>query len=143
MRVMKLTLWLLLPLAAILSLNTVAHTIGAAGAGAQALEVFGDAYVSVMSAILTILILIFSEIIPKTLGAVYWKALAPMVARLLPPLIWITYPLVLLSQGFARLVSKKEKGPTLNREEFSALAQALVKEGIFDEKESTVLTNRT
>lgn len=129
------------PLAAILSLNTVAHTIGAAGAGAQALEVFGETYVSVMSAVLTLLILIFSEIIPKTLGAVYWRGLAPTVAAMLPPLIILTYPLVLLSQGFARLISSKKKGPTLDREEFSALAQTLAKEGVFDEKESSVLMN--
>lgn len=129
------------PLAAILSLNTVAHTIGAAGAGAQAQVVFGDRFVSLMSAILTLLILIVSEIIPKTLGAVYWKSLAPSVARCLPPLIVVTYPLVVLSQAFARLISKKKKGPTLDRDEFSALAHTLAKEGLFDEKEASVLRN--
>ena len=61
------------PLAAILSLNTVAHTVGAAGAGAQAAYVFGDAAITVFSAVLTFLILVLSEIIPKTLGATYWR----------------------------------------------------------------------
>lgn len=129
------------PLAAILSLNTVAHTIGAAGAGAQAMEVFGQQWVSVMSAILTLLILIVSEIIPKTLGAVYWRSLAPGVAYVLPLLIWVTYPLVLMSQWFSSLIAPKKKGPSLNREEFSALAQLLVKQGIFADEESSVLTN--
>ncbi|PWG73775.1 hemolysin, partial [Enterococcus hirae] len=71
------------PLAAILSLNTIAHTVGAAGVGAQAVSQFGDAYVGVISAILTLLILVLSEIIPKTLGAVYWRRLTPIVVRLL------------------------------------------------------------
>ena len=72
------------PLAAILSLNTVAHTIGAAGAGAQAAAVFGSASLGVFSALLTLGILVLSEIIPKTLGAVYGRVLAPLVSRVLP-----------------------------------------------------------
>ena len=76
------------PLAAILTLNTIAHTLGAAGAGAQATSVFGEVYLGVISAILTLLILIFSEIIPKTLGATYWRQLAPITALLLQKLIW-------------------------------------------------------
>ena len=83
-------------LAAILTLNTIAHTVGAAGAGAQAAEVFGNAYVGVASGILTLLILVFSEIIPKTLGAHYWKQLAPATAYALRGLIWILYPFVKL-----------------------------------------------
>ena len=63
------------PLSAILALNTVAHTIGAAGVGAEATNLFGDSYLGVVSALLTILILFFSEIIPKTVGAIYWKGL--------------------------------------------------------------------
>jgi Mg2+/Co2+ transporter CorB len=77
------------PLAAILTLNTVAHTVGAAGAGAQAALVFGDAWVGVFSAVLTFLILVVSEIIPKTLGASYWRRIAPPVARMLPALVWM------------------------------------------------------
>ena len=75
-------------LAAILTLNTIAHTMGAAGAGAQAASVFGDAYLGVISAVLTLLILVFSEIIPKTLGATYWRALAPVTAYFLKYLIY-------------------------------------------------------
>lgn len=129
------------PLASILSLNTVAHTIGAAGAGAQAQATFGETWLTVFSAVLTLLILIVSEIIPKTLGAVYWKSLTPSVAYTLPWLITLTYPLVTMSQWFSKLVATKEKGPTLDREEFSALAQLLVNEGVFDSGESSVLTS--
>ena len=68
------------PLAAILTLNTIAHTTGAVGAGAQAAVVFGSAYVGIASAILTLLILILSEIIPKTIGANYWRELAAVTA---------------------------------------------------------------
>ena len=68
------------PLSAILTLNTIAHTMGAAGAGAQAASVFGEAYLGVISAVLTLLILVFSEIIPKTVGATYWRGLAPVTA---------------------------------------------------------------
>ncbi|MEW8195110.1 MAG: DUF21 domain-containing protein, partial [Candidatus Thiodiazotropha sp.] len=85
------------PLAAILTLNTTAHTIGAAGAGAQAAAVFGSGYVGVASAVLTFMILVFSEIIPKTLGANYWRQLAPATAYTLRFLIWILYPFVVMS----------------------------------------------
>jgi len=86
------------PLAAILSLNTVAHTVGAAGAGAQAAIVFGETSLAIFSAVLTLLILVLSEIIPKTIGATFWKSLTPMIAIMLPPLIWAMWPLVKLSQ---------------------------------------------
>jgi CBS domain containing-hemolysin-like protein len=75
------------PLSAILTLNTIAHTMGAAGAGAQAASVFGEAYLGVISAVLTLLILVFSEIIPKTVGATYWRGLAPVTAYFLKYLI--------------------------------------------------------
>ena len=71
------------PLSALLSLNTIAHTIGAAGVGAQSQVVFGNGYLTATSIVLTLLILVISEIIPKTLGANYWKQLAPSAALLL------------------------------------------------------------
>ena len=129
------------PLAAILSLNTVAHTIGAAGAGAQAAAYFGSGAVGVFSAVLTLGILILSEIIPKTLGAVYWRGLAPLVSRALTPLIWITYPLVLLSQGLTKILARGKKEGSVSREEIAALAQIGHEEGIFDKAESKTLTS--
>ncbi len=129
------------PLSAILSLNTIAHTVGAAGVGAQAQLVFGDAWITVVSAVLTFLILIFSEIIPKTIGATYWRQLGPIVSKILPPLILSMYPLVVLSQALAKLLARGEELPTVSREEFSALADLVAAEGVFDAKEALVLKN--
>ncbi|MFK8025558.1 MAG: hemolysin family protein [Ilumatobacter sp.] len=124
------------PLAAILTLNTVAHTIGAAGAGAEAAAYFGSGAIGIFSALLTLGILVLSEIIPKTLGAVYWRGLAPLVARLLKPLIYLLYPLVLMSQWFAKLLTRGEKKGDVSREELAALADIGAEEGVFDEQEA-------
>lgn len=129
------------PLSAILSLNTIAHTVGAAGVGAQAQVVFGNAYVSITSAILTFVILVFSEIIPKTLGANYWKELSGVAAQTIRLLIFITYPLVLLSKGITRWLSSSDNSQTLSREEFSVMADIGVEEGVFEEGESTIFKN--
>lgn len=129
------------PLAAILSLNTIAHTIGAAGAGAQAVRIFGDAYMAVISAVLTLAILVLSEIIPKTLGALYWRTLAPTIARALVPTIWIMYPFVKLSQGLTRLLSRGKREATVSREEMTALADLGHREGVFEADESRILKN--
>ncbi len=129
------------PLAAILTLNTVAHTIGAAGAGAQAAEVFGRTSVGIASAILTLLILVFSEIIPKTLGAHYWRQLAPATAYCLRFLIVALYPFVKLTEFLTRTLTE---GPTLrgiNRQELVALAQLGGKEGTLALKESKIMQN--
>lgn len=129
------------PLAAILTLNTIAHTVGAAGAGAQAAAVFGNAYLGVTSAVLTLLILVFSEIIPKTLGAYYWKQLAPLTAYFLKALVWFLYPFVWFS-GF--LTRRLTHGPTLtgfSRNEFKAMADIGAQEGRLARQESTILKN--
>lgn len=130
------------PLAAILTLNTIAHTVGATGAGAQATVVFGSAYIGVFSAVLTLLILIFSEIIPKTLGAHYWRALAPITAHLLRYLIVGLYPLIKVSELITRCITRT--GPHysgFNRSEFSAMADLSSEEGHLDERESEILKN--
>jgi len=129
------------PLAAILSLNTVAHTVGAAGVGAQASIIFGDAYFGLVSAVLTFLILIFSEIIPKTIGARYWRNLAKMTAHIIRWMIWLTYPLVWLSGLVSNLFSKGGKVQTTSREEISALTSIGATEGIFNENEYRIIQN--
>ena len=126
------------PLSAILTLNTIAHTIGAAGVGAQALVVFGDVYVSLVSIVLTLLILILSEIIPKTMGATFWKSLAIASARTINLLIIATYPFVKLSELITTLINPASKEPSLSREEFSAMADQGLQEGIFEEEESNI-----
>ncbi len=129
------------PLSAILSLNTIAHTVGAAGVGAQASYVFGDAYFGIVSAILTILILIFTEIIPKTIGARYWRQLAFSAGQLIRATIFITYPLVVVSAFITRLISKGSNEQTTSLEEFSALAHIGTEEGILVEKENKIIQN--
>ncbi len=129
------------PLAAILTLNTFAHTIGAAGVGAQAQRLWGNEYLSLVSALLTIAILIFSEIIPKTLGAIYWKPLAPISGRLIRGLIILLYPFVLVSQAITRLFRKSEGESVFSRRDFSAISRIGEKEGIIQRDESRIIQN--
>jgi len=129
------------PLAAILSLNTIANTAGATAAGGQAAIVFGSAYVGVFSGFLTLGILVCSEIIPKTLGAVYWRTLTPVVVRVLLGTIILMWPLVKLSQGLTQLLSSGEDETAFSREEFTAMAELGEEEGVFEEKESRILRN--
>ncbi len=129
------------PLSAILSLNTVAHTIGAAGVGAQAVKVFGEAYFGIASAILTILILILTEIIPKTIGARYWKNLTRAAYFTIKSMIFITYPLVVLSSVITKVFSKQKNEQTTSREEIAALASIGMDEGLFSDKENKIIQN--
>ncbi|MAM70828.1 MAG: hemolysin [Gammaproteobacteria bacterium] len=129
------------PLAAILTLNTIAHTVGAAGAGAQAAAVFGSNSVGLASAILTLLILVFSEIIPKTLGANYWRHLSGLTAHSLKVLVWILYPFVWMSEKFTRNMSQHDEPEGFSREEFAAMAELGEKEGQLQQKESQILRN--
>lgn len=129
------------PLSAILSLNTVAHTIGAAGVGAQATLIFGEAYFGVVSAVLTLLILIVSEIIPKTIGARYWRGLAKISAHTIRVMIWITYPLVWMSGLITRIFSKDHAANSTSREEISAMTSLGAAEGIFEDSEYRIIQN--
>lgn len=129
------------PLSAILSLNTVAHTFGAAGVGAQAQVIFGQAWLTLASAIVTLLILVFSEIIPKTLGATHAKPLAGFTASACIVLIYLTWPLVQLSKQITRWLAHDKSAPTVSREEFRVLAQAGSREGVFEEEESNIFLN--
>ncbi len=112
------------PLAAILSLNTIAHTVGATGAGAQAAVVFDDAGVGIFSAVLTFGILVLSEIIPKTLGATYWRGLAPFAVRVLPWMIIIRLPLVWMSQAITKMLTVGQRHAEVSRQEITALTIA-------------------
>ncbi len=129
------------PLAAILTLNTFAHTIGAAGAGAQAAIVFGSAWVGAASAVLTLLILVFSEIIPKTLGAVYWRQLAGFTARSLKILVWILSPFVWFSEKITSGIATNEGPEGFSRAEFVAMAELGEQEGQLNQHESRILRN--
>ena len=107
------------PLAAILSLNTIANTIGAAGVGRQATILFGSEWFGLVSAIMTVLILVFSEIIPKSIGTSHWKGML-WLAAVMNALIYLLYPVVWLVQLLSRAVSSDEPDTTISREEVSA-----------------------
>ena len=127
------------PLSAILTLNTIAHTMGAAGAGAQAAAVFGDAYLGVISAVLTMLILVFSEIIPKTLGATFWRQLAPSTAHFLKYLIIVLYPFVKMSEKLTSGFTEESPLKGLSRSELLAMAELSGQEGQLAKQESRFL----
>ena len=129
------------PLSAILSLNTVAPTIGAAGVGAQAVKVFGETYFGVVAAVLTLLILIFTEIIPKTVGANNWRRLAPFTTHTIQVMVIIAYPLVWLTSLVSKLISSNKSELSTSPEEISALAGIGAEEGIFSEKVSKIIQN--
>lgn len=129
------------PLAAILSLNTIAHTIGAAGVGVQATHLFGEYYFGIISAVLTLLILVFSEIIPKTIGARYWRNLALASGIIINIMVIITYPLVIMTGYITKLLSMDQNELSSSREEISAMANIGTNEGIFDEKENKIIQN--
>ncbi|UCH29148.1 MAG: HlyC/CorC family transporter [Myxococcales bacterium] len=129
------------PLAAILSLNTIANTAGAAGVGAEAQRLWGSEALAIASAILTFGILVVSEILPKTLGAMYWRRLTGLMATVLPAMILILLPLVWLSQAITRSLKRRRAAETLSREEFAALARVGEEQGVFDESEMRILRN--
>ena len=128
------------PLAAILTLNTVAHTVGATGVGAQVTVVFGNGYVGVASAVMTVLILVLSEILPKTIGARYWRALAPYLPPLLGAMILMLKPFILLSDMIMRLFGGKEPEHDI-RQEIKALTLLGRELKSLDEDEQRVISN--
>jgi CBS domain containing-hemolysin-like protein len=130
------------PLAAILTLNTFAHTLGAAGVGAQAALLWGEAWVGVVSFVVTMAILVFSEIIPKTLGAVHAKRLAPFAAWTIQSLIVVLRPVVAACNWISLLLTRgKQAVPGLSRDEVRSLAQMALAEGAIDLTEAKLLRN--
>ena len=129
------------PLAAILSLNTIANTIGAAGVGQQATLVFGSKWFGLVSAVTTLLILIFSEIIPKTIGSTHWKKLMGFTSNTISLLIVMLYPFVLLIELISHRIMKDEPETTVSREEVLAMANVGEEEGIIEESENKVIQN--
>ena len=135
------------PLIAILTLNTIAHTVGAILVGVQAeqlpykFEIWGINVVGIVSAIMTILILVVSEIIPKTIGATHWKKLASFTTTVLSALIFFFKwtGILWMLQLFTKLFGKGAHGSVLSREDFTAMTDIAEKEGVFQESESKVI----
>ena len=130
------------PIAAILSLNTIANTIGAAGVGAQATQLFGSQWFGLVSAITTILILIFSEIIPKTIGTSHWKSLMGFATGTIRVLIIILFPIVWLVEKFTKTISTEDDDEAaVSREEVAAMADMAEEEEVIDEDENKIIQN--
>lgn len=129
------------PIAAILSLNTIANTIGAAGVGAQATAVFGSQWFGLVSGITTVLILFFSEIIPKTIGTSHWKSLMGFVAGTIRVLIVIMFPIVVIIEWTTKLFTSNDEEVIVSREEVAAMADVGEDEGVIDEDENKIIQN--
>ncbi len=129
-------------IASILILNTIANTLGAAAVGAQAAMIFGNDAVVYVSIVLTFAILFLSEIIPKTIGAIYWKKLAPVTAHAIRLFIWMTYPIILTTLFVTNKISKgNTDANSLTKEELLESMLISEDEGVIDEKESDVIEN--
>ncbi len=128
-------------LAAILTLNTIAHTVGAIGSGAKATTVFGSAYFGLFSAAMTLMILFLSEIIPKTLGAVFWRKLAGFTAHFVRVLIYLLYPLIIVSEMMTKWIAHGKKIHAFSRDEFIAMAYMGEKSGHIREDEARIINN--
>jgi len=129
-------------IASILILNTIANTLGAAAVGAQASIIFGNDAVVYVSVVLTFAILFLSEIIPKTIGAIHWKTLAPISAQFIRVFIWITYPIILTTLAVTNKISHgKADANSLTKEELLESMLQSEDDGVIDEQESDVIEN--
>ncbi len=128
-------------IASILILNTVANTVGAAAVGAQAERVFGSGALFWVSAVLTFAILFFGEIIPKTIGATFWKQLAPVAAYIIRFFIWFTYPIIIMTLFVTNRIKKGDEGHSLSKEELLESTLLSEDEGVLDEQESDIIEN--
>ena len=140
------------PLAAILTLNTIAHTVGAIGVGSQAAIIFGESMLEIagvpiislealIAGLMTLAILIFSEVIPKTIGANKWEALTPFTIASLKIMLFVLAPLVWTSQYITRHLKKDKDKPVLSRTDFLAMAKLGTESGVLEESEQTIIHN--
>ena len=140
------------PLAAILTLNTIAHTVGAIGVGSQAALIFGESMLEIagvpiislealIAGLMTLAILIFSEVIPKTIGANKWEALTPFTIASLKIMLVVLAPLVWTSQYIPRHLKKDKDKPVLSRTDFLAMAKLGTESGVLEESEQTIIHN--
>ncbi|USZ15930.1 CNNM domain-containing protein [Moraxella sp. FZLJ2107] len=128
-------------ISAILTLNTVAHTLGSLGAGAQAVIVFGDVWFGVFSGVLTLVILIGTEIIPKTLGTTYWRRFATPVAYYVRAINWLLMPIIWITEKISRFLTKGHQESGFNRHEFLALATQGESSGQMSALETRIIKN--
>lgn len=128
------------PLAAILTLNTIAHTVGAAGVGAEVAAMYGQAYLGVASAVMTLAILILSEILPKSIGAKYWKQLVPFMCTTVEIMVFILKPLLYISDYIMGMFATSTDNSTL-KEEIRALSRMAEDEDVVSDSQYRLITN--
>ena len=129
------------PISAILCLNTIANTVGASIVGSLVYEVYGDAIVGIFSTIFTLTILIFSEIIPKTIGTSYWRSLALPASVIINAMIFITFPLVWILERLQKLISSKSNQVSVSREDISAMVSVATEEEVIETEEKKMIQN--
>ncbi len=129
------------PISAILCLNTIANTVGASIVGSLVYEVYGDAIVGVFSTIFTLMILIFSEIIPKTVGTNYWRRLAIPASVIINAMIFISFPLVWILEHLTRLISSRSDQVSVSREDISAMVSVATEEEVIEKEEKKMIQN--
>ena len=129
------------PISAILCLNTIANTVGASIVGSLVYEVYGDALVGIFSTIFTFAILIFSEIIPKTIGANYWRSLALTASAIINMMIFITFPLVWLLELLQKRISSRSNQVSISREDISAIVSVATEEEVIETEEKKMIQN--
>ena len=129
------------PISAILCLNTIANTVGASIVGSLVYEVYGDALVGIFSTIFTLAILIFSEIIPKTIGSSYWRSLALPASAIISMMIFITFPLVWVLEHLQRLISSNSNQVSVSREDISAMVSVATEEEVIEKDEKKMIQN--
>ena len=129
------------PISAILCLNTIANTVGASIVGSLVFEVYGDALVGVFSTVFTLMILFFSEIIPKTIGTYYWRSLAIPASSIINMMIFVTFPLVWLLEKLQKLISSKSDQVSVSREDISAMVSVATEEEVIEKDEKRMIQN--
>lgn len=129
------------PISAILCLNTIANTVGASIVGSLVYEVYGDAIVGVFSTIFTLMILVFSEIIPKTIGTSYWRSLALPASSIINAMIFIAFPLVWALEHLTRLISARSNQVSVSREDISAMVSVATEEEVIEKDEKKMIQN--
>lgn len=129
------------PISAILCLNTIANTVGASIVGSLVYEVYGDALVGVFSTIFTFCILIFSEIIPKTVGTSYWRSLALPASVIINSMIFISFPLVWILERLQKLISANSNQVSVSREDISAMVSVATEEEVIEKDEKKMIQN--
>ena len=129
------------PISAILCVNTIANTVGASIVGSLVMNIYGSTWVGIFSAIFTLLILIFSEIFPKTIGSYYWRTLAIPASSIINALIFIAYPIVIVMEKLTKVVSSNSTQVSVSREDISAMVSVATEEEVIEKEEKKMIQN--